>query len=120
MQCEKAICELVCPTDALSKNPQTGAMIVNKNRCIGCGACSYACPFGACFVDHNLRTAVVCDQCDGDSLCVELCPTSALNRIRADEINITLKQSAAQRLLNGENITNESIVSSLTINRNKS
>lgn len=119
MQCEKAVCEIVCPANAFSRNPQTGARIINANRCIGCSACSYACPFGACFLDYNLHTAVVCDQCDGDSLCVELCPTGALNRVRSDEINIALKQAASQGLFIGENVIKNQIQSSLTLNRKK-
>ena len=119
MQCEKAMCELVCPADAISRDPQTGARIVSIERCIGCSACSYACPFGACFIDRDLRRAVLCDQCDGDSLCVELCPTGALQRIRADEVNVMLKQAGAKRLLDVDQVGREAAASALALQRYK-
>ena len=54
MQCETAMCELVCPAGAISRDPETGARIISASKCIGCSACSYACPFGAIYVDRKL------------------------------------------------------------------
>jgi len=99
MQCETAMCELVCPANAISRDPETGARIISEKKCIGCSSCSYACPFGACFVDRRLGKSVVCMQCDGDPTCVKLCPSGALSYARADQVNITLKRGAAHRLL---------------------
>lgn len=99
MQCETAMCELVCPTNAISQDPKTGARVISTEKCIGCSACSYACPFGACYLDHTLGRSVVCDQCDGDPICVKLCPTGALQYVRTDKVNISLKRAGAQRLL---------------------
>ena len=99
MQCETAMCELVCPTGAIARDPETGVRIINEQKCIGCSSCSYACPFGACFLDRTLGKSVVCDQCDGDPTCVKLCPTDALQYIRADKMNIGLKRSGAQRVI---------------------
>lgn len=46
MQCSKAPCIAVCPVDALYQRPD-GIVALNKETCIGCGYCLYACPFGA-------------------------------------------------------------------------
>ena len=99
MQCETAMCELVCPAKAISRDPNTGARIISKKKCLGCSSCSYACPFGACFVDRRLGKSVVCMQCDGDPTCVNVCPSGALTYSPADQVNITLKRGAAQRLV---------------------
>jgi anaerobic carbon-monoxide dehydrogenase iron sulfur subunit len=46
MQCETAMCELVCPMQAISRDPETGARVIDEKKCVGCSSCSYACPFG--------------------------------------------------------------------------
>lgn len=46
MHCSNAPCVAVCPVDALFHRPD-GIVHVNKETCIGCGYCLYACPFGA-------------------------------------------------------------------------
>lgn len=46
MHCTNAPCVAVCPVDALFTR-QDGIVHVNKETCIGCGYCLYACPFGA-------------------------------------------------------------------------
>ncbi len=46
MQCSKAPCVAVCPVDSLFTRAD-GIVHVNKETCIGCGYCLYACPFGA-------------------------------------------------------------------------
>lgn len=109
MQCETAMCELVCPTRAISRDPETGARIINEQKCIGCSSCSYACPFGACFLDRTLGKSVVCDQCEGDPICVKLCPTGALQYVSADKVNIKLKRSGAERLINANMLLREDV-----------
>jgi carbon-monoxide dehydrogenase iron sulfur subunit len=108
MQCETAMCELVCPVNAISRDPQTGARIISEKKCIGCSSCSYACPFGACFVDRGLGKSIVCNQCDGDPTCVKVCPSGALEYVSADQVNINLKRAAAQRILTAQEIIQES------------
>lgn len=99
MQCETAMCMHVCPTQAIQRNSETGSLAIDDRKCIGCSACSYACPFGACFVDRKVGKAVVCNQCDGDPTCVRICPTEALRYINSDRVNIGLKREKASRLL---------------------
>lgn len=44
MHCEDAPCAAVCPTGATIKTEE-GAVIVDYDACIGCGACVDACPY---------------------------------------------------------------------------
>jgi len=46
MHCTDAPCAAVCPTDC-SYTTVNGIVLHNKDQCIGCGYCFYACPFGA-------------------------------------------------------------------------
>lgn len=46
MHCTDAPCMAVCPTDCFSQT-EDGIVLHNKDLCIGCGYCLFACPFGA-------------------------------------------------------------------------
>lgn len=46
MHCTDAPCMAVCPVDVFYTTDD-GIVLHNKDQCIGCGYCLYACPFGA-------------------------------------------------------------------------
>lgn len=46
MHCTDAPCMAVCPTDCF-EHTEDGIVLHNKDLCIGCGYCLFACPFGA-------------------------------------------------------------------------
>ena len=46
MHCSDAPCMAVCPVDCFYKTEE-GVVLHDKDMCIGCGYCFYACPFGA-------------------------------------------------------------------------
>ena len=46
MHCSDAPCMAVCPVDCFYQTEE-GVVLHNKELCIGCGYCFYACPFGA-------------------------------------------------------------------------
>jgi formate dehydrogenase iron-sulfur subunit len=46
MHCSDAPCMAVCPVDCFVRS-EDGVVLHDKDQCIGCGYCLYACPFGA-------------------------------------------------------------------------
>jgi len=46
MHCSDAPCAAVCPVDCFEITGE-GIVLHNKDTCIGCAYCFYACPFGA-------------------------------------------------------------------------
>ena len=79
LQCETALCITACPVGALTRDPETAAVIVDKAVCIGCGMCVVACPFGYIQLDGPLRKATKCDLCGGNPKCVQMCMAGALH-----------------------------------------
>ncbi len=79
LQCETALCIKVCPVSALTRDPQTLAVIVDKALCLGCGLCVTACPFGYMLLDESMRKATKCDLCGGQPICVQMCMARALH-----------------------------------------
>lgn len=48
--CEFALCMEVCPTNAIEREPGTGGVFIEYDRCIRCGKCadpSQGCPYGS-------------------------------------------------------------------------
>ncbi|MGB9792953.1 MAG: 4Fe-4S dicluster domain-containing protein, partial [Thermacetogeniaceae bacterium] len=45
--CDDAPCAAVCTTGAMKKDPATGVVANNPEKCVGCWMCVMACPFGA-------------------------------------------------------------------------
>ncbi|MFH0996041.1 MAG: 4Fe-4S dicluster domain-containing protein [Pseudomonadota bacterium] len=78
-QCEVAMCMKVCPSGALSRDAATHAVVVDKSRCMGCGMCVAACPFGSVQIDGMQRVATKCDLCGGHPRCVDVCMAKALH-----------------------------------------
>lgn len=79
-QCKIAKCVEACDYGALSRDPPTGAIIVNQEKCKGfeCGKCLSACPYGAIFRDPKTGIVLICDLCGGSPICTRWCPRGAL------------------------------------------
>jgi len=43
--CDEAPCEAVCPTGATYTDKDSGLVLVDYNKCVGCRACAVACPY---------------------------------------------------------------------------
>ncbi|MFZ1057728.1 MAG: 4Fe-4S dicluster domain-containing protein [Candidatus Rokuibacteriota bacterium] len=80
--CANPPCVQVCPVDA-TWSTEDGAVLVDKNRCIGCRYCIQACPYGARYLHPKTKTADKCTFCYHRIVrgllpaCVEVCPTQA-------------------------------------------
>jgi 2-oxoacid:acceptor oxidoreductase delta subunit (pyruvate/2-ketoisovalerate family) len=41
------VCVLICPDQAITKDPQTQKAVIDLRYCKGCGLCAHLCPKGA-------------------------------------------------------------------------
>ena len=80
-QCDDAPCVSSCPVGALSINTETGAIIVDKDQCTGCGNCIGACPGKVPVIHPANKHALICDLCDGDPQCVKVCQAGGHNAL---------------------------------------
>jgi Fe-S-cluster-containing hydrogenase component 2 len=78
LQCEDPACAKSCLIEAITRNPETGAMDLDETKCVRCMACVAACPFGCSLFDQQNKLVVKCDLCKGDPVCAHFCPTKAL------------------------------------------
>jgi Fe-S-cluster-containing dehydrogenase component len=100
LQCERPYCALICRVGALNKNPETGVVERDKNRCIGCKLCLIACPFGNLTFVNGVSAK--CDLCNGNPTCVKVCNWGALSFEEADEIGAGKRVFVANRVYESE------------------
>ena len=102
--CEDAPCMKVCPTDAITKNEQYNAVILDQDGCIGCRECMMACPFGALTMDFNSKM-VKCDLCidrlkeEQIPACVQSCPEEILKYLDEEEYSEAIKQEHVEQIV---------------------
>ncbi|HUV39961.1 MAG TPA: 4Fe-4S dicluster domain-containing protein [Planctomycetota bacterium] len=112
-QCKDAPCVIACPVEAMVQD-EHGVARRRLFRCIGCGSCARACPFGVlpnelAGVPDQVRSVdrlsghqtpkcdLCCDrtECDADVVtrCVAACPAGALSfadEHKAEEEGLTM------------------------------
>ncbi len=78
--CDDALCIEACMTGALYRDPETGAVLCDTDRCVGCWMCIMVCDAGAIRPGPDGKIASKCDLCSGEEVpvCVENCPNEAL------------------------------------------
>ena len=97
VQCDDYPCVEACPADALSVDEKTGAVIVDKEKCTGCGVCVEACPGKIPYMHPTENYAVICDLCGGKPKCVEVCSEAGYNALRlSDDPGINKKVHAVE------------------------
>lgn len=97
-QCDDAACMSVCKTGALTRDEDTGVVTVNEEKCIGCKMCVMACPFGNIAFSRTAKAARKCDQCGGEPMCAEFCPTKAIEYLPADTANLNRKKAFSAKM----------------------
>ncbi len=96
--CEDAPCVAACPRDALEQSEETGVILVDEDKCNGCGWCIEACDYGAITLHPESRVVVVCDLCDGEPKCVEWCPEEALDFVTRDILAQKARRAVVKKL----------------------
>jgi carbon-monoxide dehydrogenase iron sulfur subunit len=96
--CEDAPCVAACPRDALEQSEETGIIIVDEEKCNGCGWCIEACDYGAITLHPEKRVVVVCDLCDGNPKCIEWCPEGGIDYTTRDLLAQKARRSVVKKL----------------------
>ena len=88
-------------------------VVVDKQKCIGCHYCFFACPFGVPqYTDEGMDK---CDCCIGNGVtpgdtphCVATCPTQALTFGTMDELAQEVAEKKAKQM--ADSATNPSVI----------
>ena len=91
--CEKPACLEGCPAKAYTVDG-TGAVIHHQERCMGCGYCTWRCPYDAPKINEAKGFIEKCHLCMGraaediEPACVTSCPTGALRMTELDDFPV--------------------------------
>ncbi len=77
-QCAAPSCMQACLFDAMYIDENTGARVIDQDKCTGCRQCQYACPFDAVVYNPKTNTCFKCDLCGGEPLCAEFCTAGTM------------------------------------------
>jgi len=102
--CTDAPCVAVCPAEAVSRRSQDAPVLLDEDRCIGCGLCMLVCPFGVIDMSRTGKGVVKCDLCIARTAmgeppaCVSACPTGALKYEEIEQWLARRRKQAAEGL----------------------
>lgn len=83
-ECADPACVKACPTKAHMKRAEDGLVVIDESKCIGCGLCAKACPYGVPQLNTKKRKMTKCDGCLDrttkglNPVCVESYPERAI------------------------------------------
>jgi DMSO reductase iron-sulfur subunit len=63
MHCGRPACLAACPVGAITKRTEDGIVLINKDKCIGCRYCAWACPFGHPQFNAQAKVMEKCTLC---------------------------------------------------------
>lgn len=97
-QCENPPCMETCPKEAIYCATELNAILIDRQKCVGCGMCVSACPFGAMKLDKQKAKSYKCDLCAGDPECVKVCEPKAIEYLDAEMLQTPNMIHAAGKL----------------------
>ena len=103
MHCRDAPCIDACPRAAIYSDSETGVVLVDRERCIGCKFCLWVCPYGATHFDESGKM-VKCDMCidrlrDGKpTACEAVCVARAISVGSPEEISRIQAEKAVAKV----------------------
>ncbi|MBW1773076.1 MAG: 4Fe-4S dicluster domain-containing protein, partial [Deltaproteobacteria bacterium] len=77
-QCGDPDCVKNCPSGALSKDPETGVVQWDEQKCVNCLLCTLTCSYAGITSNGLTGQVMKCDMCDGEVPCVKSCKEGAL------------------------------------------
>ena len=96
--CSNPLCMMVCPVDAIKRDSDTGAVVIQSSICVGCRSCTLVCPHVAISLNPATGCMMNCDLCGGDPECVKWCEPEAIRFERADVADLGRKWAAIERI----------------------
>lgn len=78
--CENPLCVQACPTGAMYKREADGIVLVDQEKCVGCGYCAWSCPYNGPQMNPAVGKMGKCDFCldrlqaGKRPVCVDACP----------------------------------------------
>lgn len=100
LQCTSMPCAKACPVDAIHRDENTWGVLIDYDKCIGCGACADECPFGAITYDPDTKEVIKCDLCGGDPKCVKYCIDKAITLIPFENVGTHKRSTYAKKITN--------------------
>ncbi len=100
--CTEGWCLEVCPAEAIWRNPDTGAVEIDLDRCVGCKLCMLVCPMGSIRFDIQDSVCRKCDLCQGDPACVKFCISGALKFLEPEEVSEDCRRRYAFKIIGSQ------------------
>ncbi len=102
--CEEAPCMHACISGAIYRSADSGVVLTDADKCIGCWTCVMVCPYGVIGRHLEDHKAYRCDRCPDRDVpaCVHACPTQALVYRTVSEHSQKVRQTASRQMAAGE------------------